>query len=1072
MSAELQSLITGLFRLLLRLLLRGLVRGWSTLLSQSTEDAEPVQQHPRRRAESVDLARRLLLHLLLAIICLIGGCNSNENTVVDTEQTTTTVVSGVEALARERDQRLKDAEASRRRGDLTVASQLVNQQLLRTPDDPRTLLLAGRLAADNADLIVAVDLVASIPLDSELFDESTQLLVTWYLELGQYQKAVTRLQAGLSRTGLAPKAKLAFERQLWALLNRLGQRQQASAIAEQLCHSGYFGREVLISLLRRGDAFPLALGNDSPSQHFYPGLGMARWFFSQEEFGRALESLGTAPSKKSTSDPAEHAAAAALRGRLLAELQQTDEFLLWASECVPDARQYSDYWIALGIYFFDQQQLEASAGALMEGVYLDPTDDDGCHRLARVWVALRHDKSAALMREHAIRVATLKSLVRQLSLTQPQRALTAELPAQLISIARPFEAIGWALNDLEPGNEIKHSALLQQFSKLRQDPTVIGMSSEYAMMDMTRGTYPRNEVLKQLPKPKGDNLKLSQTTTSPRTIEDSAAIGGNRSFDPTFINVASKVGLGFQWYPNPDGNLASLPMHEMMGGGIAVCDFDLDGKPDIYFAQGSGEPPEVRGARSNQLSRNLGKLFVDVTQASGTVDFGYTSGIAAGDINQDGFPDLYVGSLGRNRILINNGDGTYRDATGILGNVSPQFTSSVAIADLTGDGNPELFECVYVEMQDGFRLPDRNAAGDELPPNPNDFYAEADRWYLSQGDGRMDLKLLDRQVIQPGTALGLVVTDLDGDGANDVFVANDARPNHLLTKFASGHVTNVADLVGLGYGFRGFSNSCMGIAAGDFNRDGRFDLHVTNFLNESNNLFLQGEGGLFSDYATRFRLNPLCEPYTGFGIKKIDLDRNGWPDFVVTNGHVFDQRSSGIEFQMYPQVLMNEGAEFRAAENLADYFGQQHVGRSMATIDFDGDLDLDLVVGHLDSPVALLENRTDQVNTETSNSGLQFELIGTQTERDGTGCRVVVNFSGQLFTDWVVAGDGYLSSDEAVLDFGIGDVTGVGTLEVHWPSGLKQQFEGVEPGNRYVIIEGNPEIWCRVDPHASSLSLP
>ena len=282
MSAELQSLITGLFRLLLRLLLRGLVRGWSTLLSQSTEDAEPVQQHPRRRAESVDLARRLLLHLLLAIICLIGGCNSNENTVVDTEQTTTTVVSGVEALARERDQRLKDAEASRRRGDLTVASQLVNQQLLRTPDDPRTLLLAGRLAADNADLIVAVDLVASIPLDSELFDESTQLLVTWYLELGQYQKAVTRLQAGLSRTGLAPKAKLAFERQLWALLNRLGQRQQASAIAEQLCRSGYFGREVLISLLRRGDAFPLALGNDSPSQHFYPGLGMARWFFSQE----------------------------------------------------------------------------------------------------------------------------------------------------------------------------------------------------------------------------------------------------------------------------------------------------------------------------------------------------------------------------------------------------------------------------------------------------------------------------------------------------------------------------------------------------------------------------------------------------------------------------------------------------------------------------------------------------------------------------------------------------------------------------------------------------------------------
>lgn len=1041
---------------------------------QSTESVKPINQVALHPSGSLAVVCRMSLCTLLFVACFILGCTPSEHadTNLGSEQTASPMVSGLEALERDRDQLLKDAEASWKGGDLELASRLVNQQLVRTPDDPRSLLLAGKIAADKADLIVAVDLVASIPLESGLLVESTQLLVNWYLELGQYENAVMRLQTGLSRAGLASEEKLAFGRQLWALLNRLGRRQQASAVADQLCRSGYFGREVLVSLLRRGDAFPLALGSDSPSQHFYPGLGMARWFFSQEEFGRALEVLDSHTSQTAIRDPAEHAAADALRGRLLAELQQTDDFLLWASECVPEARQYSDYWIALGIYFFDHQRLKASAGSLMEGVYLDPTDDDGCHRLARVWMALRHDKPAALMREHAIRVATLKNLVRQLSSKQPQSDLTADLPGQLISIARPFEAIGWALNDLEPGNQIKRSALLQQFSNLRQDPMVVGMSSEYAMMDMDRGNYPSSEALKQLPTRRSDNLKVSQTTTIPRTSADSAAIGGKSSFDPTFVNVASELGLGFQWYPNPEGNLVSLPMHEMMGGGIAVCDFDLDGKPDIYLAQGSGEPPDVQGARSNQLNRNLGKRFVDVTQASGTVDFGYTSGIAAGDVNQDGFPDLYLGCLGHNRLFINNGDGTYRDATGILGQVSPQFTSSVAIADLTGDGNPDLFECVYVEMQDGFRLPDRNAVGDELPPNPNDFYAEADRWYLSQGDGRMELQVLDRQSIQPGTALGLVVTDIDGDGANDVFVANDARPNHLLTKFASGHVSNVADLAGLGYGFRGFSNSCMGIASGDFNRDGRFDLHITNFLNESNNLFLQGEGGLFSDYATRFRLNPLCEPYTGFGIKKIDLDRNGWPDFVVTNGHVFDQRSSGIDFQMYPQVLMNQGAQFRAAENLAGYFGQQHVGRSMAVIDFDGDLDLDLIVGHLDSPVALLENRTEQINTEQINSGLQIELIGTQTERDGTGCRVVVNFSGQLFTDWVVAGDGYLSSDESVLDFGVGDVEGVGTVEVHWPSGVKQKFEGVAPGNRYVITEGNPEIWCRIDTQGLPVASP
>ncbi len=945
---------------------------------------------------------------------------------------------------------LTSAESSWKQGDLALASKLVQQQLLRTPEDPLALLLAGKIAADEADLTTAIDLVATIPLDSDLSVESTELLVKWYLAAGQYDQAVIRLQAGLTQSSLRPTLKVAYARQLWALLNRLGRRQQASAVADQLCRSGYVGGDVLISLLRRGDAFPLALGDDSPKRHFYPGLGLARWFFSQEDFQRALEMLGSEGSNIGNQDT--NHAADALRGRLLAELQQTDEFVKWCQNCDPESRQYSDYWIALGIYFFDQQQLEASADALMEGVYLDPTDDDGCHRLARVLAALQQDETAALMREHAIRVATLKNLVKQLSIARPQPDLTADLPAQLLSIARPIEAIGWALSNLGPGNEVKRLALMQQFANLRQDPTVPSMSSEYALMEMERNSQSHQDVLKRLSEA---NSEASNVADSNIASED--AVGGSVS-NPVFVNVARDMGIDFKWFPNQNGNLESLPMHEMMGGGIAVCDFDLDGKPDIYLAQGSGDPPDGRCSKSNLMYRNLGQHFLDVTKFNGAADFGYSSGIAAGDVNQDGFPDLYIGSLGCNRLLINNGDGTYQDATEHLGEAPPQFTSSVAIADLTGDGMPDLFECVYVEMKDGFRLPDRTANGKELPPNPNDFYAESDRWYLSQGNGSMALQVLDRQSIEPGTALGLVVTDVDGDGANDVFVANDARPNHLLMRFGSGNVANVADLVGLGYGFRGFSNSCMGIAAGDFNRDGRFDLQVTNFLNESNNLFLQGEGGLFSDYSVRYGLNSVCEPYTGFGIKKIDLDRNGWPDFVVTNGHVFDQRSEGIDFQMYPQVLMNEGSRLRANDHQAagSYFGGKHVGRSMSVIDYDGDRDLDLLVGHLDSPIALLENRT-----ETRNSGVQFELIGTQSERDGIGCRVVVHFAGQSFTDWVVAGDGYLSSDEPVLDFGVGNAGKAGSVEVHWPSGQRQRFEEIEPGERYVIVEGSHDIWRR-----------
>lgn len=1020
--------------------------------SQSAEIIEPTPKDQLRCWDNEGAGRCALFHAMLLTACLIIGCNSRDDvkTESSTDQTPSTAIPSVDVIEFERTRRLKEIETSWNQGDIAAASQLVKQQLLLTPEDSPTLLLAGKIAAAGQDQETAIELIMSIPLESEISVEATELLVKWYLESKQYENAVARLQVVAEQSRIPLEFKVAFRRQLWALLNRLGRRQQASFVADQLCRSGYFGREVLISLLRRGDAFPLALGDDAPTQHFYPGLGLARWFFSQEEFERALEVL----SSEAAHDAATHDAAAnALRGRLLAELQRTNEFVQWCRDCEPESRQCSDYWIALGIFFFDQQQLKASADAFLEGIYLDPTDDDGCHRLARVLAALQQNEPAAFVREHAIRVATLKNLAKQLSVTQPQPDLTAELPAQLLSIARPFEAIGWALNNLGPGNEIKRTALMQQFSTLRQNPMVSRMSSEYAVMDLERNAHSRADVLNQLPDSQIDD-------NAARTTIKLAGVADQRSPDPTFVNVAADVGLGFRWYPNEDGNLQSLPMHEMMGGGIAVCDFDLDGKPDVYLGQGAGEPPNAKCSRSNQMYRNLGSRFIVVTEQSETADFGYASGIAAGDVNQDGFPDLYVGCLGRNRLLINNGDGTYGDATEKLGNVSPQFTSSVAIADLTGDGMPELFECVYVEMEDGFRLPDRNADGNEMPPNPNDFYAESDRWYLSRGDGAMELQALDPQSIEPGTALGLVVTDIDGDGENDVFVANDARPNHLLMRFGSGAVSNVADLVGLGYGFRGFSNSCMGIASGDFNRDGRFDLHVTNFLNESNNLFLQGDSGLFSDYATRYQLNPVCEPYTGFGIKKIDLDRNGWPDFVVTNGHVFDQRSAEIDFQMYPQVLMNEGAQLRDSGNrdAGGYFGQRHVGRSMASIDFDGDRDLDLLVGHLDSPIALLENRT-----LNENSGVQFELIGRQTERDSTGCRLVLKFGDQAYTDWVVAGDGYLATDESVLDFGVGDAKENGTVEVHWPSGTKQRFEGIAVGNRYVVVEGDDEIWRRME---------
>jgi hypothetical protein len=194
----------------------------------------------------------------------------------------------------------------------------------------------------------------------------------------------------------------------------------------------------------------------------------------------------------------------------------------------------------------------------------------------------------------------------------------------------------------------------------------------------------------------------------------------------------------------------------------------------------------------------------------------------------------------------------------------------------------------------------------------------------------------------------------------------------------------------------------------------------------------------------------------GFGTKSIDIDRNGWLDLIVTNGHIFDTRIYGEEyFQMPPQMLMSKGRRFELTEVGDDsgYWDEIYLGRAMATLDFDRDGSIDILIGHLDKPVALLDNQT-----ETEGSWIQLELVGTVTERDAIGTRVVVTAGGEQFTHWVTAGDGYFCSDEPVLDFGLGNHQQVDRVEIFWPNREKQTFESLQPGHRYLVVEGQPEV--------------
>ncbi|MFG0264853.1 MAG: CRTAC1 family protein, partial [Rhodopirellula sp. JB055] len=455
--------------------------------------------------------------------------------------------------------------------------------------------------------------------------------------------------------------------------------------------------------------------------------------------------------------------------------------------------------------------------------------------------------------------------------------------------------------------------------------------------------------------------------------------------------------------------------------------------------------------------RNLGERFVSTEKQSHSEDHGYSQGISVGDINQDGWPDLLIGNIGLNRLLLNNGDGTFQDGSELMLGQGNRFTSSMAIADLSGDAIPDLYEVNYIGLKDAFAPPSYDANGRELLEGPLSQPPEADHWYRCDGKGRCFGREIPTSTAKPGTGLGIVITDMDGQEGNEVYVGNDARPNHFF-KSKLHPWKDIASIQGVASGRFGRSNACMGIATGDFNRDGRFDMHVSNFYGEYDNLFLQSESGTFRDASPSYQLPALSKSNVGFGSKSLDVDRDGWLDLMTTNGHIADQRHLGEPFRQQPLLMHNQKDRFDAVSthDPSSYMAGLYLGRGLAKLDWNQDRKMDLLVTHLDHPSSLLEFSSGLLG-----HGLQLELVGVLSERDAIGARVTVQARHGVQADWVTAGDGYLCTDEAVLEFGLADCDVAQQIQVQWPSGTVQTFENVPANQRYLVIENASRLHTR-----------
>ena len=502
---------------------------------------------------------------------------------------------------------------------------------------------------------------------------------------------------------------------------------------------------------------------------------------------------------------------------------------------------------------------------------------------------------------------------------------------------------------------------------------------------------------------------------------------------------------------------------ETIGAGAALFDYDNDGDLDLYVVNGSQLepfPPGKEPVAALYQNRGTGQ-FVDVTAGSGLAQAFWGFGVATGDYDNDGDPDLYVTAWGPNRLFRNNGDGTFKEVGHEAGVDVSRWGSSAAFLDYDADGALDLYVVNYVTFDPAVIPP----KGDPNRPckfrgltvlcGPHRLPGAVDVLYHNNGDGTFtDVSEAAGLFTDGGYfGLGVVTTDIDSDGRQDILVANDSTPNFYYHNDGEGHFTDEALMAGFAYSNDGREQAGMGIDAGDIDGDGDFDLYVTNFSHDYSTLRLNDSGRYLEDVTVRVGLVEPTVSSLGWGTLLCDFDQDGDLDIFHANGHVYpevDRADIGTSYLQANQVFENLGGlRFKQIEDVRGT-GLEGKGlhRGTAGGDIDGDGDIDLVVTALNSVPKLL------INQSSGGGWLQVKLIGHQSNRDGVGARVTVRAAGKTWVGERMGGRSYLSASDPRVHFGLGDVPKIDSVEVRWPSGVVQTVQN--PPIRAVLTIEEP----------------
>jgi len=672
----------------------------------------------------------------------------------------------------------------------------------------------------------------------------------------------------------------------------------------------------------------------------------------------------------------------------------------------------------------------------------NPSDRAALSRLSEISASKNQPQEAALYqklkREAEVRRSDYSKLCRKSSPLKPEIADGLSAMAKKLGM----ELDAWAWKILGQGKPIQYSG---------QPSNELKSLKQWVSLDSIEPSLKKMSIANLSNKPQ----------SAPIAFED----------------IAEKSGLAAFVHQNGGSSTKLIPPLSTSGG-VGLIDYDNDGFMDVYAIQSGQYPPDpAKPHGGDKLFRNLGNgTFTDVTSKSGLDQFarGFGHGVAVGDIDNDGFSDIFVTRWRSYALYRNLGNGKFEDATkkhGLDG--ERDWPTSAALADLDNDGDLDIYVCHYMEWIEGKAYP----CIDPLKPNsydcrPIDFPALNDHLFRNDGNTFTDISkesgITDADTAGQGRGLGVVAADLNADGLVDLFVANDTTANFLFINKGEMKFEESAYASGVAANAQGGYQAGMGTAASDIDGDGLIDLAVTNFYNESTSIFQNLGNGLFVDRTAAFGVSAASRFYLGFGITLSDFNNDSKTDLLTANGHVTDGRPA-IPWRMPLQLMQGElfsnpqkeqakaqsnplvkvNKLIDVSEQAGTVFQKDLLARGLAAGDLDNDGLVDAVVQSQNDPLLHLRN-----TTKSKSHWVSFKLTGVKSNRDGVGAKVTVYFGNSQKTQWRVGGGSFQSAPDGRLHFGLGSEPEIKRVEVVWPSGSVDRLENLKPDRQIEIKEG------------------